>query len=123
MSKCCRDIGQEYITALSSTDTLNKKATEPKTDITEMPGKCVSNEDFQGNLSGEHNNTSEKLYYRTDALHSTNLFDIKKLLEKTMTEYGSYKLKYVEQSEYHPMTSFFFLTSHTPSSNEPPTNF
>ena len=58
MSKCCRDIGQEYITALSSADTLNKKATEPKTDITEMPGKCALNEDFQGNLSGEHNNTS-----------------------------------------------------------------
>ena len=40
---------QEYITALSSTDTLNKKATEPKINITEMPGKHASNEDFQGN--------------------------------------------------------------------------
>ena len=36
-----KDDVEEYITALSSTDTLNKKATEPKIDITEMPGKHV----------------------------------------------------------------------------------
>eukprot|EP00794_Sanderia_malayensis_P002588 gene2588-2999_t len=118
-----KDGVEEFINALSANETQSDKATEPKIEISKMPRKRVLDEHFQGNLSGDHNHTSEKLYYRIDALSSTNMFDTKTLVEKTMDEYQLFKLGYIEQSEYHPMTPFLFIESHGPISNQNLTDF
>ena len=101
---------EEFIQALSASESNNPVAADPRLDIKQMPKKRILDDKFEGNLSEDKNKTFEKVYYRIDALSSTNIFDTKTLIDMTMREYQLDALKYIENSEYHPMSPLMFLS-------------
>ena len=68
---------EEFIQALSASESNNPVAADPRLDIKQMPSKRILDDKFEGNLSEDKNKTFEKVYYRIDALSSTNIFDTK----------------------------------------------
>ena len=95
---------------MSASESNHPVAADPRLDIKQMPSKRIPDDKFERNLSEDKNKTFEKVYYRIDALSSTNIFDTKTLIDMKMREYQLDALKYIENSEYHPMLPLMFLS-------------
>ena len=88
-----------------------EKITLPSLDISKLPTRRLIKPDFPGNLTETENLKSDTVYLRVEQLCSTNLLDVKNLIDTLMDDYGLFKLKYLPSTLYQPPSPLMFIST------------